>query len=83
MPDIDPVEEQFKLKMNVVRSALDDVFNGIGAKMGKRNVGFVLMVYDNEQMHHVNFISNGANQHEILELLKKQVELLEEALNGS
>lgn len=71
-----------KTKLKVVASALDDVFNGIGVKDQDRKYGFVVLVYKIETpVKTVEYISNIATKLEILALLKKQVQELEEEIS--
>lgn len=67
-----PIEDQYRVKMNVVARVLDKVFNG-EAKGADRHVGFVLLVFPfGEGEGRCNYISNRADRHDIIKLLREQ-----------
>lgn len=68
-----PIEERYRLKMNAVAQALDEIFNG-DAKRGERAVGFVLLVFPfGSHDGRCNFISNGADRQDIVTLFKEMI----------
>jgi hypothetical protein len=72
-----PVEARFREQMASLGRGLDAVFNG--PKTGTdRDVGFVLMVFPlGDAEGRCNYISNGLDRHDVLNLLKAQAALFE------
>ncbi len=78
MPELgdQPIEDEYREKMNVIAQALDKVFNG--DKRGReRPTGFVLMVYPFAEFDkgdsRCNFISNGADRRDVVVLMKEMI----------
>jgi len=71
-----PIEPRYFEKMNAVAVALDELFNG-EARGANRETGFVLMVFpfDNPKNGdgRCNYISNGANRHDAVVLMKEMI----------
>jgi hypothetical protein len=68
-----PIETQYAEKMQMVASALDDVFNG-PKKHPNKEVGFVLLTFAfGEKEGRCNFISNGADRRDIICLFKEMI----------
>lgn len=68
-----PIEEQYAKQMEAVASVIDKVFNG-DAKGSARKTGFVLMVFPFEGFDgRCNYLSNGANRHDIVVLMKRMI----------
>lgn len=68
-----PIEEKYRVGMNEIAKALDEVFNGT-SKGKDRETGFVLLVFPfgyNEGR--CNFISNGADRKDIVALFKEMI----------
>lgn len=75
MPQIgdQPIEEEYKREMNVIATALDQIFNG-EARGAERETGFVLLVFPfGEKEGRCNYISNGAVREDIIVLMKEQI----------
>jgi hypothetical protein len=76
-----PIEDKYREQMNVVAQMLDRVFNGKDAnpraihKEDKRKVGFVLLVFPfgEEAEGRCNFISNGSNRKDLVNLFKEMI----------
>ena len=76
-----PIEPQYIEQMNKVAAMLDRVFNGADAnprvfmKEDKRKVGFVLLVFPfgEEPEGRCNFISNGSNRKDVVNLFKEMI----------
>lgn len=76
-----PIEPEYRLQMNALAAALDEIFNGDEAgprERGvedKRKVGFVLLVYEFGEVEsgRCNFISNGADRKDIVTLMKEMI----------
>lgn len=67
-----PLDEATREQMIAVSRALDGFFNG-GARGEDRQVGFVLLLFPyGEREGRCNYVSNGANRHDIAILLKEQ-----------
>lgn len=75
MPELgdQPIEEEYRRKMNaVVAKTLDEFFNG--DKHGQdRTVGFVLMVFRFGDEGRCNYISNGADRRDVVTLMKEMI----------
>jgi hypothetical protein len=72
-----PISDEYRQKMNVIASILDEGFNGI-AKGADRKTGFVLLVFpfndlDPVGMTRCNFISNGADRKDLVTLFKEMI----------
>lgn len=78
-----PISEEYREKMNILAAFLDEQFNGEDAgprakgQPDKRKIGFVLLLFpytdgtaDNERC---NFISNGADRKDIVNLMKEMI----------
>jgi hypothetical protein len=78
-----PVQDEYRKKMEQVARDLDKVFNG--HKRGQaRKVGFVVMVFPFNEDQHVkeddgrcNYISNGADRHDVVILMKEMIRRFE------
>jgi hypothetical protein len=79
MPELgdQPISDEFYESMNTVARMLDEIFNG--ENMGTdRKVGFVLMLFPfNGQDGRCNFISNGADRHDVVVLMKEMISRFE------
>jgi hypothetical protein len=73
-----PIEQAYIEQMNAVVRALDFAFNG--DKHGdERETGFVLLVFPfGEKEGRCNYISNGADRHDIIALLREQLARFEQ-----
>ena len=69
-----PIEEKHLEGLNNLARYLDVKFNG-DAHGKDRKVGFVLLVfnYNDEQKGHCNFISNGADRRDVVNLFKEMI----------
>lgn len=69
-----PLEEKYRVQMNVVAAALDEVFNGKD-KGAARDTGFLLLVfpYGTADGTRCNFISNGANRDDLVVLFREMI----------
>lgn len=75
------IEEKYKRKMQALAGAIDALFNGDTAaprsenKIDKREVGFVLLVFPfgDEPASRCNFISNGADRRDVVNLFKEMI----------
>ena len=78
-----PVEPKYVEQMNAVARGLDKIFNG--DKHGDdRTTGFVLLVFDyGEKEGRCNYISNGADRHDIVTLFKEQIKRFEATFEES
>lgn len=74
----EPIQDEYRSKMEVVASALDGLFNG--DKHGdERHTGFILLVFPyGEREGRCNYISNGADRNDVVKLLKEQAKRFEE-----
>lgn len=72
-----PIEDEYRAKMNAIAEALDRTFNG--DKRGKdKKVGFVLLIFEyGEKEGRCNYISNGADRRDIVTLFKEQIKRFE------
>lgn len=71
-----PVEQEYIEKMRTVARGIDHHFNG--TLLGKRSIGFILMVFPFDKPEgRCNYMSN-AQRAEVLQLLKEQVKRFEE-----
>lgn len=72
-----PVEPKYVEQMNAVARGLDRIFNG-DKRGDDRTTGFVLLVFDfGEKEGRCNYISNGADRHDIVTLFKEQIKRFE------
>jgi hypothetical protein len=68
-----PIEAQYVKQMEAVAGGLDRIFNG-EAKGADRKVGFVLLVFEfGEGEGRCNYISNGADREDIIQLFEEQI----------
>lgn len=69
-----PIQEEYSDAMQQLAHELDEMFNGED-KGSDRKVGFVLLVYGfgDEPGNRCNFISNGADRHDIVALFKEMI----------
>jgi hypothetical protein len=68
-----PIEEEYHEKMTAVVQALDELFNG---KIGgpDRKTGFVLLTFPyGDHSGRCNFMSNGADRRDIVNLFKEMI----------
>jgi len=67
-----PIEPEYIEKMNQLARFIDQRFNGL-AKGKRRKAGFVLLVFPFGDGHgdRCNFISNGADRHDIAVLFRE------------
>ncbi|HEX8814325.1 MAG TPA: hypothetical protein VF753_02390 [Terriglobales bacterium] len=75
MPELgdQPIEDEYRKKMNVLAGALDELFNG-ELHGPDREVGFVLLVFPfGDTAGRCNFISNGADRKDIVVLMKEMI----------
>jgi hypothetical protein len=78
-----PIQDEYKKKMEQVARDLDRVFNGL-RRGNARKVGFVVMVFPFNDDQHVkiddarcNYISNGADRHDVVVLMKVMIKRFE------
>lgn len=72
-----PIQPEYVKEMNVIASALDEMFNG-EAKGDDRKTGFVLLVFPyGEKKGRCNFLSNGADRKDIICLFKEMIKRFE------
>jgi len=77
-----PIDEKYRRLMNDVGKAIDVLFNG-PAKGAKRETGFVLLVFPfGEHTGRCNFLSNGADRRDIIELFKEMIKRFESLPNA-
>lgn len=73
MPELGdkPIEPRFLEQMNMIASALDEIFNDGPNKQ----IGFVLMVfpYNEAGGGRCNYISNGADRRDVVALMKEMI----------
>lgn len=76
------IEPKHIKMMNTIARFLDQAFNGEKTgKMGRRKVGFVLLVFNyGEDKGRCNYISNGASREDVVTLLREQANRFEEDL---
>lgn len=68
-----PIEEEYRIMMNSVAVALDQMFNG-KTKGKDRKTGIVLLVFPfGDVLGRCNFISNGADRKDIVTLFKEMI----------
>jgi hypothetical protein len=73
MTDEQPLEEEYREKMNLIAHALDEYFNG-ESKGADRETGFVLLVFKfGDVTSRLNYISNGADRNDIIKLFKELI----------
>jgi hypothetical protein len=72
-----PIEPSYIEQMNKVARILDGIFNGDA--IGKdRKVGFVLLVFPFDSHEgRANYISNGADRRDVVNLFKEQIKRFE------
>ncbi|HEX8815790.1 MAG TPA: hypothetical protein VF753_09835 [Terriglobales bacterium] len=73
MPELgdQPIEEEYRVKLNALAGALDKLFNG---ESHDREVGFVLLVFPfGDTAGRCNFISNGADRKDVVVLMKEMI----------
>jgi len=76
-----PIEERYVQLMNGIAHVLDEMFNG-EATGSDRQTGFVLLVFPyGEKEGRCNYISNGADRHDIVTLLREQIGRFEGGAN--
>jgi hypothetical protein len=68
----EPIEEEYKDKMNAVAMVLDKFFNQ-DSRGKDRKVGFLLMVFNFGEEGRCNFISNGADRGDVVILMKELI----------
>jgi hypothetical protein len=72
-----PIEPRYVELMQGVARALDETFNG-GARGSDRKTGFVLLVFPfGNDDGRCNYISNGADRHDIVAMMKEQIKRFE------
>lgn len=73
-----PVEELYRAQMTVVAQTLNEFFNG-KAKGKDRQTGFVLLVFpfNDDPKGRCNFISNGADRKDLVNLFKEMIQRFE------
>ena len=68
-----PIEPRLHDLMNAVAKGLDLVFNGTMPN-GERSVGFILLTFPfGNKEGRCNYISNGADRHDVVVMLKEQI----------
>ena len=69
-----PVEEEYHAKMSAVAAAIDHFFNE-DTSGTDRKIGFVLMVFPMNEASdgRVNYMSNGADRKDIVNLMKEMI----------
>jgi hypothetical protein len=73
-----PIEQEYREKMQRLAQAIDHIFNE-GARGDARKVGFVLMVFPfGDKSGRCNYISNGADRHDIVTMMKEQIKRFED-----
>lgn len=76
-----PIESAYRMQMNALAAALDEIFNGEEAiprargDEDKRKTGFVLLIYPFGEVEsgRCNFISNAADRRDIVVLFKEMI----------
>ena len=72
-----PIEPEYIEQMKAIAKVFDETFNG-PAKGKDRKTGFVLLVFPfNDHGGRANYISNGADRHDIVTLMKEQIKRFE------
>lgn len=72
-----PIQPEYREMMNSIARALDKTLNGDNVGK-KRKVGFVLLVFEfDEKEGRCNYISNGADRKDIVNLFKEQIKRFE------
>lgn len=68
-----PIQARYRDKMNVVASALDDIFNPDRADGKARETGFVLLVFPfgTKDGQRCNYISNGADRNDMKAMFRE------------
>ncbi len=86
MPELgdQPIEDKYRATMNKLAAILDEAFNGKDAmphalhKEDKRKVGFVLLTFPfGNTTGRCNFISNGANRRDLVNLFREMIQRFE------
>jgi hypothetical protein len=76
MPELgdQDIEQEYHEKMIAVARGLDEIFNGQSGGPG-RKTGFVLMVFPFGEAGsgRCNYISNGADRHDVVVLMKEMI----------
>ena len=68
-----PIEPKYIEQMQAVAQGLDQIFNG-KAKGKDRKTGFVLLVFPfGDHGGRANYISNGADRRDVVNLMKEQI----------
>ena len=68
-----PVEDQYRAQMTAICQVLDETFNGQVGGPG-RKTGFVLLVFPYDcHDGRCNFMSNGADRHDIVTMFKEMI----------
>jgi hypothetical protein len=71
------IQPEYKEKMIAIATALDEMFNG-EAKGKDKKVGFVMLVFPfGNEDGRCNYISNGADRKDIVNLMKEQIKRFE------
>jgi hypothetical protein len=63
-----PIQDEYREKMNALAKGLDDIFNG----NGPRKTGFCLLVFpfgEDPDKGRVNYVSN-ADRHDMIDMMK-------------
>jgi len=72
-----PIEAKYREQMNAIARGLDEVLNP-GLKGGAKKVGFVLLLFEyGSHEGRANYISNGADRGDIVNLFKEQIKRFE------
>jgi hypothetical protein len=74
-----PIEPGYIRQMNDIAHALDMAFNGATAVVNnERRTGFVLLVFPFDSKDgRCNYISNGADRHDVVKLFREQINRFE------
>jgi hypothetical protein len=74
----DQIQMTMKDAMDAIAMSLDQILNG-NLKGEPRKSGFVLLLFPYEDKSGLcNYVSNGADRHDIVRMFKKQIEIFEE-----
>ncbi len=73
----EPIQDEYKQKMNDIARMLDKAFNG-DAKGKSKKVGFMLSIFPFGDEGRFNYISNGADRKEMVCLMKEMITRFEE-----
>ncbi len=68
-----PIQKEYIVQMNAIAAVINEALNG-NAKGPDRQTGFVLLVFPfgEAKEGRCNYISNGADRHDIIKLLREQ-----------